>query len=437
VVPASVGHEDSGGCRDVGLRILIVLCVFAGFMAWPNHGSCQVYGIKDSHGGFVRKVNITMGPGEIVIKKVDPRDKFNSIALTINPRNTQFLRSVQDLRIEWINFQDKPTKPTNFVSPRYDANTRTYQDTMTSSTGLRIAEKSNRNLFQGKTLGDFFKIRIDGEPIIPADSFEERDRTVQLGSGRDVSLEIDRTSILFDENNYRKGEIVDVDNRSGAEQVLAVEVPESGLIFFQIRRKQDQSKVPKEEWNRFSIPTDSGVFIVLIPDPDPTHLAQLDGKSLIVKVLQGTRVRETRKIPIQVAEELRASARRPEPRPTRTQDMPRPAAAVQEPQGPKIGQMEPPAGTAKSGGGSAGDQNAGASRIGGWKYLLLPIFTLFVLAGVVAYGLFFLLPRIQVLEDRLTKAEMFVHGSREAIREELEQIKEELAQPCPKDPESP
>jgi len=47
-----------------------------------------------------------------------------------------------------------------------------------------------------------------------------------------------------------------------------------------------------------------------------------------------------------------------------------------------------------------------------------------------AYGIFFVLPKIQVLQDRLAKNEMFIHGSREAIREELEEIKAEILKQC-------
>ncbi|MFC1834442.1 hypothetical protein ACFL2Q_06875, partial [Thermodesulfobacteriota bacterium] len=55
-----------------------------------------------------------------------------------------------------------------------------------------------------------------------------------------------------------------------------------------------------------------------------------------------------------------------------------------------------------------------------------------ILLGLIGYIAFFVLPRIQVLEDRLAKSEMFIHGSREAIREELDQIKEEIVQQCRK-----
>jgi hypothetical protein len=49
---------------------------------------------------------------------------------------------------------------------------------------------------------------------------------------------------------------------------------------------------------------------------------------------------------------------------------------------------------------------------------------------LAGYGIFFMLPKIQVLEDRLAKSEMFIHGSREAIREELDEIKREILQQC-------
>jgi hypothetical protein len=35
-----------------------------------------------------------------------------------------------------------------------------------------------------------------------------------------------------------------------------------------------------------------------------------------------------------------------------------------------------------------------------------------------------------LLEDRLAKTEMFIHGSRQAIREEMDQIKEEVLRQC-------
>jgi len=64
-----------------------------------------------------------------------------------------------------------------------------------------------------------------------------------------------------------------------------------------------------------------------------------------------------------------------------------------------------------------------------WLWIL-QIANLALLVAIGSYGIFFILPRIQVLEDRLSKNEMFLHGSREAIRDELEQIKKEILQQC-------
>ena len=61
---------------------------------------------------------------------------------------------------------------------------------------------------------------------------------------------------------------------------------------------------------------------------------------------------------------------------------------------------------------------------------ILQISNLVIVIGVAVYAFFFMLPRIQVLEDRLAKNEMFIHGSREAIRDELEQIKKEILDQC-------
>ena len=58
---------------------------------------------------------------------------------------------------------------------------------------------------------------------------------------------------------------------------------------------------------------------------------------------------------------------------------------------------------------------------------------LVLVLGLGVYGVLFLLPRLQVLDDRLVRNEMFIHGSREAIREELEQIKEEILRQCQQD----
>ena len=67
---------------------------------------------------------------------------------------------------------------------------------------------------------------------------------------------------------------------------------------------------------------------------------------------------------------------------------------------------------------------------------ILTVLNLILLMSLAAYGVFFVLPKIQVVEDRLAKNEMFIHGSREAIREELEQVKEEILSECRRDSQS-
>jgi len=67
-----------------------------------------------------------------------------------------------------------------------------------------------------------------------------------------------------------------------------------------------------------------------------------------------------------------------------------------------------------------------------WIWIIQAVNLVF-LAGLAVYGIFFILPKLQVLEDRLAKNEIFIHGSREAIREELDQIKQEILKQCQAD----
>jgi hypothetical protein len=67
-----------------------------------------------------------------------------------------------------------------------------------------------------------------------------------------------------------------------------------------------------------------------------------------------------------------------------------------------------------------------------WLWII-PVLSIGLLVVVGGYAIFFILPRIQVLEDRLSKSEMFIHGSREAIREELDEIRKEILQQCRQD----
>ena len=112
-------------------------------------------------------------------------------------------------------------------------------------------------------------IHVDDQLLVSSETVAERDRTVQLGAGRDISLNIDKNLIVFNENNYKQGQILDVDNRSGLDQVLGVEPPKKGLLYCQVVRKPEQTKIPRENWDKFTVPADSGIAIVLIPEREP------------------------------------------------------------------------------------------------------------------------------------------------------------------------
>ena len=405
--------------------LISVLAFLVTFLI-PQAAFCETFGIKDAQGKFAPKVEITVGKKEVVIKKTDPAEKFDSLSLTLNPKNTYLIKNVAHLNIQWQSGA-KAGRPIPFMGPRYDPNTRVFSDTMTKSTVLKIIDTGKLNLFKGKTLADLFTVRIDDQDLVSSESAIEKDRTVQLGSGRDVSINVDKNSILFDESNLKKGEMLNVDNRSGFDQILGVELPKKGFLVCQIRRRLEQTKIPPENWERFTMPADSGIFIVLIPEADPDALAQLDGKEIVIKAYQGNKIRETRRILIKVAADLKkpgADLSSLE-HPTELEDLRTAGTATKTP-GPRSEMTGPRPQPATAPAESARKPDRGA---GLWIWIL-QIANLALLVAVGSYGIFFMLPRIQVLEDRLAKNEMFLHGSREAIRDELEQIKKEILQQC-------
>ena len=206
-------------------------------------------------------------------------------------------------------------------------------------------------------------------------------------------------------------------------------------VYSQIVRKPEQKPIPREDWNRFTLASDSGIVIVLFPEPNPAQLSQLDGKEIVIKVFQGNKIRETRKIPIRTSSDLRASGKDSGERgeslrgeetggPSKSEVGPsRTAEPVEASAPPARREATSPAETAQT------NRQWGAL----WLWII-QIFNLVLLAGLAVYAIFFMLPKIQVLEDRLAKNEMFIHGSREAIREELDQIKAEILRQCQKDP---
>ena len=165
----------------------------------------------------------------------------------------------------------------------------------------------------------------------------------------------------------------------------------------------------------------AGYFIVLIPEPDPLLLSQLSGKEITIRVYQGTEVRETRHIPIEIASDLLGQA--PE----------RLSAPAEPPHAQETKVVTPRQSTETPK--SVRTENSSRRsevRYGMWLWVI-QIANLILLIFLAVYTIFFMLPKVQVLEDRVAKSEMFLHGSREAIREELDQIKREIVQQCQQD----
>lgn len=422
--------KKSFGPRNV---ILMLVSFVLGAALFPGLALCETYGIKDPQGSFIPKVSITVGNKDVMIKKVDPHDKFKSFSITLNPRNQKLVRNVGLIDLEWIDANNQPGRAVKFAGPLYNPNTRVFQDSLIKSLGLKLIDKTNLSLFGEKPVADLLMIHVDDQLLVSSETVAERDRTVQLGAGRDISLNIDKNLIVFNENNYKQGQILDVDNRSGLDQVLGVEPPEKGLLYCQVVRKPEQNKIPRENWEKFTVPADSGIAIVLIPERDPKQYLQLEGKEIIIKVFQGNKVRETRKVPIKIAADLRTmkpggpQSEAPGPEDTTRRPAPTPPSL----EAPDAGTPSPRPATAIP----SETSRRAESRTSIWLWAL-QIFNLVLLVGVAAFGFFFMLPKIQVLQDRLAKAEMFLHGSREAIREELDQLKGEILQQCEKDSSS-
>ena len=252
------------------MQLLIFIVLVA--VIFPGESFSETYGIKDSQGNFIPKATVTVGNKDVVIKKVDPHDKFNSFSITLNPKNQKLVRNVGLIDLEWIDANNQAGKSVPFVGPLYNPSTRVFQDSLKKSIGLRLTDKTtSKNIFGEKPVGDLFSIHVDDQLLVTSESVAEKDRTVQLGAGRDISLNIDKNLIVFNENNLKKGEILNVDNRTGLDQILGVELPEKGLVYYQVIRKPEQVKIPRENWEKFTVAADSGIFIVLIPEPDPSH----------------------------------------------------------------------------------------------------------------------------------------------------------------------
>jgi hypothetical protein len=282
----------------------LIILIMGGFL-YPGHLHCETFGIV-VRGNFEPKVTIDVKRKRIVIRKIEAGERFRSISLQVNPKNSLLVRNVSLLKIEWISAGDRPGRPIPFAGPHYNAKTKTFQDTMVRSIALAVVASTTRNLFEGKAISDLFIVKINDEPVITHDEFLSTREPVGVPTGSD-GIKIGRTSVTFDKKNYKKGEILDVDNRSGKDQVLGIELPSTGLLYYQVIRKPEQTKIPKENWDRFTVAPDYGIFIVLIPEPDPEQLARLDGKEIVINIYDGFRIADTRRITIRVAADLRST----------------------------------------------------------------------------------------------------------------------------------
>jgi hypothetical protein len=414
------------------LWVLVLSCV----LGVPLPASAETYGVKDDKGAFVPKVTINIENKEILIKKTNPNEEFASISLAVNQKNRPLVNNLTLLNVQWTNRQNQAGKPLPFTGPRYNHEKKVFKDNMGKSVALKIIDKSTaKDLFTTKEISDLFAIQIDGKPLISSESFQERERTIRLGRGRDLSLEVDKTSIIVNAENLKTGEMFDVYNRTGRTQMIGLGYPKEGLNLFQVVRKIEQKNVPRDSFERFPLDADEGVFIAVIADPDPAKLASLDGKEITITVWEGDKAQQTIRIPIKVAPELHEPGREPirglEP-PGQPERRPARATVQSEPGTEGEGEVTPPSSRRSTG--EPKKPSASPSAFGGLWVWIFQFFNLVLLAALAGYAIFFLLPKIQVLEDRLAKNEMFLHGSREAIREELEEIKAEILGQCRKVP---
>ncbi len=408
------------GKQNIGRRLRWLPILFGAsaiLILFSNTARSETYGIKDSEGNFIAKANIIFGNKEISIRKINPQEKFRSLTISLNQRNSNLVRNVGLLTMEWLDAANRPGKPMPFAGTRYDPGTRKFEDSMGKSVELKLVDKSAKNLFAGKPLSELFTIYVDDELLVSSESVAERDKTVQLGSGRDVSLNIDKRSIVFNESNLKKGEIINIDNRSGTDQVIGVESPEKGLLYYQIIRKPEQTKVPRDAWHKFSLAPESGIFIVIIPESDPIQLAQLNNKELQIKIYQGNRIRETIKIPIRTSADSKIESV--------ASSSIKESALTGDPQSSKAGTV--------SGTRLSGDKNSSrfesppaesrAVASSGWFSWFLCALLVIAVGVLAGYTIFFVMPKVQYLEDRVAKNEMFLQVTRDKLKEEIQRLR--------------
>ncbi|MFZ5868097.1 MAG: hypothetical protein ACOYXY_19600 [Thermodesulfobacteriota bacterium] len=127
---------------------------------------------------------------------------------------------------------------------------------------------------------------------------------------REESIKVSKGAIVSDRENFKKGEVVNIDNRSESDLTLGIQLPDKGLLYSGVFRQHYQTKVPREEWKRFALPPNSGVFVVVIPDYHRPQLETLDGAEIRIRIYQGDELREIQRIPIKVHADLLRDARK-------------------------------------------------------------------------------------------------------------------------------
>lgn len=133
----------------------------------------------------------------------------------------------------------------------------------------------------------------------------EGGRTGPLSIDPGTAIRISNTSIRFDQSNIKTGEIIDIDNTSGVDQAIGIQLPEVGILLGAVVRKPEQTKVMRGQLDSFTVKADAGIIIAIIPDADPDKMRMLDGQEVVITVYQTNKVSETYRIPIEVASDLR------------------------------------------------------------------------------------------------------------------------------------
>lgn len=402
-----------------------------GIILFAVYGQCQAqttYGYEDSTGAFVPKVTVELNQKTIKIEKVKPREKFRSIEMRINPRNNALRDNKSLLQIVWVNQAGEDGRPIPFTGPRYVHENIAFRDTMTKSKALKIIDESNKALFRNQELRDLFLLFVNNKELIPEEESSGSETGVSLPETQEKRIIVDSDSIEFNTiSSLKRGTTINIDNPTGFHQIIGLEFPDSKLFYMRkVHWRPEQTEVPEADWGNISIPPNSGLFIVIIPEPRPLALSQLHGTEITLKIYDGTQIAELIRIPISISRDLRV----PDSNGSREiSDGSNEGVGFVPPDQGEGTTTEPKPVENSDPGPTPTPSKAPAQGIGlmAWVAIILSVTVSIVVA---LYVIFFILPKIQALEDRLAKNEMFLHGSREAIREELELTKEEILKQC-------